>query len=179
MEKLLISIGILALLSACATVPESLQGDFAKLAMAQAKTPDAAGKRVRWGGEIVEVTPKPDETCFELVDYPLDAVARPVEGDNSGGRFIACTPGFYDPVIYSQGRELTVTGTLANPVAGNIGNYSYQYPQVTAATLYLWPRRTAGYGSGYGSGIYDPFFYSPFYGRRDGFLSFGGFGRFH
>jgi outer membrane lipoprotein len=96
---------------------------------------------VRWGGAIVNVRPGRDATCFEIVSKPLDPQARPRDGDETFGRFVACVPGFYDPAIYAPQRELTVTGTLAEPMQRQVGEYDYRFPVVKADTVYLWPRR--------------------------------------
>lgn len=163
-------------LAGCVTTPESLQGDFAEVASEQARNSSVAPTRVRWGGEIIAVTPNASETCFEMVRYRLDDSARPVDSDQSEGRFIACGAGFYDPAIYAQGRELTVTGTLAKPSTGKIGDFDYRYPRVTVDTLYLWPQPDQRYAR---RGYYDPFFYGGFLGYRRSFFGIHGFSRLH
>lgn len=150
-------------LGSCATTPEPLRGEFAMVAPQTAQNRNTTGQRLRWGGEIIQVTPGPNETCFELLGRSLEDNGRPVQGDKTQGRFIACAPGFYDPTVYAKDRELTVIGTLSEPVTGKIGNYDYHYPRVVAETIYLWPKRTEGYPAppGYYDPFYDPFF-SPF-----------------
>lgn len=181
MSKWLILIFSIVGLTACATVPDTLQGNFTEVTPGQARATDAVGARVRWGGSIAEVMPRKTETCFELVGYPLNDTARPIDGDTSSGRFIACGAGFYDPAIYAEGRDVTVTGTLTQSVSGKIGDYDYQYPRVAVDTLYLWPQPTPRYyaGRGYYDPFFSPFYGYPFYGYRSSFIGFHGFGRFH
>jgi outer membrane lipoprotein len=152
---------------ACVKPPAPLAGGpFAEITVPQAQQQSLEGQRVRWGGEIVTTTTSPDETCFEVVSRPLDAAARPRWTDQSDGRFLACTPRFYDPAVYSKGRELTVIGTLQAPTMGKIGEYEYRYPRVAAEEVYLWPQRPP-YGTVYyypwGGPVWYPFGYPYWY----------------
>jgi len=132
-------------LAGCASVPSQIAGtDFAALTPQQAVGQNAHGARVRWGGEIIRVDPKPESTCFEVLSRELYSDARPsrrVEG--SGGRFIACSKGFYDPAVYVKGRDLTVTGMLAGTEQHPVGDFNYTYARVDADNVYLWPQRSA------------------------------------
>jgi outer membrane lipoprotein len=53
-----------------------------------------------------------------MVSLPLDARARPRIVDQTYGRFEACAPGFFDPEIYEQRREMTVVGTVQDRPGG-------------------------------------------------------------
>jgi len=124
----------------CVRPPARLDyGQLDEVAVADAQTGAHEGARVRWGGTIVTVRPESSETCFEVVSRPLDVQARPRLTDDSGGRFLACAPGFYDPAVYAADRDLTVVGRLAPPVERSIGDYPYRYPVVRAEAVYLWP----------------------------------------
>ena len=151
----------LALVGGCVTTPEPLLGEFAAVTPQTAQNQHATGQRVRWGGKIIKNTLSQNETCFELLGNNLDTNGRPVEDDKTQGRFISCAPGFYEPTVYAKGRELTVVGTLGEPVSGKIGNYDYHYPRIAAQTVYLWPEREESYPVP--PGYYDPF-YDPFFG---------------
>jgi outer membrane lipoprotein len=147
-------------LSACMVPPPQLaKGPFQNIPVAQAQQQELRGGRVRWGGTIASVDVGKTDTCFEIVSHPLDKEARPVASDETGGRFIACAPGFYDPSVYAEGREVTVTGTLESPVTRKIGERDYLFPRVKASVVYLWPRRPP-----YRSYSY-PYYY-PYYGYR-------------
>jgi outer membrane lipoprotein len=148
-------------LSGCATVPAPIAGnDFSPVTPQQAVSQPAGDAHVRWGGEIIKVEPKADATCFEVIARGLYADARPNRHDNADGRFIACSKGFYDPAIYTTGRDLTVVGKLAGTEQHKVGDYNYTYAHVDADQVYLWPKRQ--YAAGY-SPYYDPF-WSPYYG---------------
>lgn len=156
-------------LGACATVPKPLQGEYASTKPAAASN---GGERVRWGGEIIRVETTADRSCFEILGRELDDSARPRRRDESAGRFLACRNGFYDPEVFTKGREVTVTGTLDGSEERKVGEYDYRYPRVDADVIYLWEKRVArayysdpypGFGFGYGYGFgWDPFWYRPF-----------------
>jgi outer membrane lipoprotein len=126
------------LLSACASIPEPLRGEF------QASAPgnvDAGGQTVRWGGRVIDVLPESGQTCLEVLGMPLDATARPRDLDADIGRFRACKSGFLDPAVFISGREVTITGRVDGEVSRQIGDYSYRMPKVSVDALLLWPER--------------------------------------
>jgi outer membrane lipoprotein len=135
------------LLSGCYKPPAPLAGTFPHVSITEAQRGEMTGQAVRWGGVIVSTMPKKEETCFEILARPLNSRARPERSDESQGRFLACAHGFYDPAVYSKGREVTVVGTLQQPEMRKIGEHEYEYPRVTAETVYLWPKRK--YASAY------------------------------
>jgi outer membrane lipoprotein len=155
------------LLAACARIPPQLQGTYPPLTVAEAQTQSTGvtGERVRWGGEIVSTTPSSGETCMEVVSKPLNRSMRPVPSDDTFGRFVTCSPGFFDPTIYAPNRDVTVVGTLEAPTTAKVGEYDYSFPKVRADNMFLWPKRTprdVGYypygyygypGWGYGLGV--------------------------
>ena len=153
-----------ALLAACATVPQPLQGNFAPVTSTGAQQGGANGTQVRWGGDIISTEPGQQSTCFYVLGRQLDDQARPIrDNTNTQGRFVACRAGFYDPEVFKPGREITVTGTLQGVVSRKVGDYDYAYPRVEANVVYLWPKRPMVVGSPYGPGWYDPF-WGPYWG---------------
>lgn len=167
MSRRLILPALLAMgLGACATVPQELTGTYTTVAPDNA-TAVAQGTRVRWGGRIIQTEPQERETCFFVLDEPLDSQARPERREESRGRFVACKQGFFDPEVYAKGREITVTGTVDGSETRKVGDFDYVYPRVNADVVYLWPKRPMYVPGPYP--YYDPFF-SPFY---DPFWGFG------
>mgnify|MGYP001057920814 CR=1 FL=1 len=155
------------LVSACATIPQPIAGDASEFSpiLANQATPQSTGQRVRWGGVLVSTEPQTDRTCLEVLARELDRSARPiVRNDVHFGRFMACGPGFRDPAVYTQGREVTLIGELTGFTEDLIGEYMYRYPMVTTQSLYLWPERaereepTRMYG-GFYQGFWGPFNY--------------------
>lgn len=134
----LVSVGLLA---GCNTTPAPLQGSFAGAQPADAVRAGGTGDRVRWGGRIVQVEPQADRSCFEVVSRPLGSTGRPLERDESAGRFIACRAGFYDPEVFQPGREITLVGTIEGFETRKVGEYDYRYPRLSAEVVYLWPVR--------------------------------------
>jgi outer membrane lipoprotein len=150
-------LALAAALSACATTPAPLQGQFTPLEPEQAVAQQQPGQAVRWGGRIVEVHTEKLYTCFEIVSAPLDSSTRPRRVDSSNGRFLACRNGFYEPEVFAVGRELTVSGHIDGFETRKIGDYDYRYPRVAADVVYLWPEYEEHHHH------YDPFYY-PYWG---------------
>ncbi len=130
------------LLAACATQPKPLQGEFNPITPRDAAQQESTGAVVRWGGRIVQVEPKENRTCFEIISTRLTASGRPYWAeDDTGGRFIACRDGFYDPAIFEKNREISFTGRIDGYENRRIGGYDYRFPHVAADVVYLWPIR--------------------------------------
>lgn len=102
-----------------------------------------AGEQVRWGGTIADVHNRADGTCLEVVSNELEGDGRPESSDRSAGRFIGCIDQFLDPAIYSEGREVTVIGTVSGSETGSIGELRYRYPVVTIERARLWEPEVA------------------------------------
>lgn len=185
MYKPLILATAVATLAACATVPQPLQGTFTQVnsVSAQQEGNGASGAQVRWGGQIIDTKPGPQETCFYVLQRPLDDQARPVAGSSDSetqGRFVACRAGFYDPEVFTRGRDITVTGVIQGTTSEKIGEYNYAYPHVQANVVYLWPKRVAV--NYYGPGYYDPFwgpYWGPGWGPWGGWGGWGGYGGYY
>ena len=157
-----ISIILLAsLVTACASVPQPLVGEFPSLEPQQAKQL-AQNQNIRWGGVIIAVNPQQDSTCLEILGKPMDTKQRPINEDGTIGRFIACKNQFLDPAVFAEGREVTVTGPIRQIEERLIGEFVYSYPIIDATTIYLWAERTDRV-SYYTGGFYYWPFYTPYY----------------
>lgn len=132
-----------ALLAACASAPEQIAFEQPNLNFTQvAQNPAAySEKEVRWGGIVARVENLEKDTLIEIVNLPLGRKARPVENQETGGRFIARVPGFLDPMIYEVGKEITVVGKLAKPMPGKVGEHKITFPVVDTRGHYLWKKR--------------------------------------
>lgn len=138
MSRLLWLVPMLAGVAACARPPHNLAGDFPSITVADAQQGRDDGTPIRWGGLLVQATPKQGQTCFEIVSRPLDRSARPIPSDETSGRFLACAPGFYDPSVYAPGRDVTVVGTLRGQQTRKVGDFEYRFPLVDARAVQLW-----------------------------------------
>ena len=130
-----------AVLSGCVSVPPPLSGEYSATSPQQAREQGGSGQHVRWGGEIIRVDPGADATCFEVLGRELGDDARPYRRDAQQGRFLACRKGFFDPEVFTRGREITVTGVVDGSESRKVGDYDYLYPRVAADVVFLWPQR--------------------------------------
>lgn len=140
MMRLLAIFLTVLLLSGCIAVPEQLAGEYPQI------TPQDSGQgnintRIRWGGMIIDTRPEEDQTCFEILSKRLDRSMRPLDEDQTGGRFIACKEGFLDPEVYTKGREVTLTGVINGSDIRKVGEFDYRYPLVNVQFLTLWEQR--------------------------------------
>ena len=151
------------LFSACTTIPEQLKGDYSALTPGNTTEKDLE-TRIRWGGVILETRPETNYTCFEILARQLEKSMRPEKSDQSGGRFIACKPGFYDPEVFEEGREITLTGKIIHIDVRKVGEFDYHFPVVDFEFMSMWPkRRDRPYYDYYG--LHRPYYWRyPFYG---------------
>lgn len=158
--RTLLALSAATLLHGCATnIPVEISKAPAGAPDLPAVAADAQafdGRRARWGGSIVNVENKPDETWVEILAKELDYYGRPRYTDRTTGRFLAQVEGFLDPQVHRKDRDMTVYGTIAGSRAGAIGGKPYTYPVVKAETTHLWPQTYAGRD--------DPWCRSAFYG---------------
>ncbi|WAC64481.1 Slp family lipoprotein [Pseudoxanthomonas sp. SL93] len=153
-----------ATLAACATAPKPLQGSFTPVNPRDSVAAPQVGAPVRWGGRIISTTPAQNSTCFQLVSRPLSGTGRPLSSapDATDGRFIACRAGFYDPAVFTEGREVTFVGRIEGYESTRIGEYDYQLPRMAADVVYLWPEvREVDVVYPY---YRDPFYWGPRWG---------------
>lgn len=143
--RLVLALIPLLLVVGCAsTAPEAIRSPLPgspDLAEVREDPPAHVGERVRWGGTIAKVHNGDTNTRLEVVGRPLTSQGRPASGDTTSGRFLAEVPGFLDPAVYSRGREITVTGRLAEPETRPIGEFDYRFPVVRVQDHHLWPAR--------------------------------------
>ena len=159
--SLVLLTGFLA--SACTTIPEQLKGEYTSL-IPENTTEQNLQTPVRWGGVILETRPEDNFTCFEILAKQLEKSMRPEKADQSGGRFIACKPGFYDPEVFEKGREVTVTGKLIHIDVRKVVDYDYHFPVVDIEFMSLWPERRVRAHYDY-YGMYRPYYWHyPHYG---------------
>ncbi|MDD5168086.1 MAG: Slp family lipoprotein [Syntrophales bacterium] len=98
------------------------------------------GKMVLWGGVIIETENSQDESKILVLQTALNIVDRPLNLDRSEGRFIVKEKGFFDPVIFARGREITVAGQIIGKEDLPLGKIRYEYPVIVPAQFILWER---------------------------------------
>ncbi len=128
------------LVSGCATAP--FDASTANLALSPQQVIDhpqqSPGKVVLWGGTILDIRNRADYTQLEILAYPLDRQQRPATQSASLGRFFIRQKGYLEPETYTQGREVTVMGTISKVEKGAIGESKYTYPVIESKQLHLW-----------------------------------------
>lgn len=173
---------VMAVLSGCASVPESIRGtsptpqqDLVRDGRAAAVR--RAGSALRRQGHRRQN--EQGKTRLEIATVPLDASARPALGAPSRGRIYADVSGFLDPVDF-RNQLVTVVGPITGTEQGKIGSTDYRYMVMQVIGYKRWrvvqevmtppgymdpywgmgpyPRhRGWGYGGwGYGGGWYSP-----------------------
>ena len=104
------------------------------------KTPGGyVGEVVMLGGKILKTQASHTSSELTVLQLPLGSKYRPVNSDQSKGRFLVRSDQFLDPAIYQKGRLLTVVGILKGSQARNIGGFEYVYPLLEAIEIKLWP----------------------------------------
>ncbi|MFB9069065.1 Slp family lipoprotein [Pseudofulvimonas gallinarii] len=141
MKRLSIAVILSSLSVGCASVPKPLGGEYLPSQPRAVVEAGRNGGPVRWGGSIIAVEPEAERTCIQVLARELGPDARPRLRDPDEGRFVACRAGFYDPEVFTEGREVTVTGIVAAMTTRVVGEYPYTMPEVAADVIYLWPPR--------------------------------------
>jgi outer membrane lipoprotein len=170
----LLALGVVVLVAGCATSPVSKEMRQAAKSqppfdLVKANPAAYKGRPVILGGIIVKTANLPKMTEVEILQRPLSSYNdRPADTDLSQGRFLARCPGFLDSAVYTEGREVTVSGTVAGQETRALDQTQYPYPVIACSSIYLWPNRPPpayyyyppyGYGPwGYGWGGY-PYWY--------------------
>ncbi len=131
------------LLAGCAQYPDPVRvSDTNSLVSYEAAMKAGINQgTARWSGVIAKVENNAKETRLEIVYFPAKSNGRPLLSDNTLGRFVAYVPSFLDPMIYQQGKQITVLGPLAASETGMVDKFKYVYPVISQATVYLWPKQ--------------------------------------
>ncbi len=98
------------------------------------------GSVVIWGGVIIGIMNRPDGTTLAVLETPLSYRERPEGSEQSQGRFIAETPQFLDPAVFSSGRKVTIAGTITGKETRPLGKAKvpYIYPVIRIKQIHLW-----------------------------------------
>ena len=123
------------------------------------------GKRVMFGGAIVETRALAEGTEIEVVQKEIDFTGYPEAGDESGGRFIFFKKGFLEPEIYSKGRGITGVGKLTRTQMGKVGERPYEFPVIEVEEIKLLEdiERNPYFYPPYWDPWYRPHSYAPYW----------------
>jgi outer membrane lipoprotein len=117
------------------------------------------GKWVMLAGIIVSsMIQKDGSTYLEIVQKPANSEGKPLQTDESGGRFIAVSKQFLDPAVYQGGRVITVVGEVVGDTVRPLGGMTYRYPLLAIEALHLWEPSygpSSGFSFGVGVGVFQ------------------------
>lgn len=109
------------------------------------------GKTIVLGGTILGIENREGTTVVEVLEQEMNSRLMPVDPESSAGRFLVEFDGFKDPAVFTNGKLLTVAGTITGVRKRRLGGSTYTYPVIRPVEHYLWKRR--GYGGGPRIGI--------------------------
>ncbi len=105
------------------------------------KTPDVyKDEIIMLGGKILETNVSSTLSELTVLQLALGNNGRPVNLDQSRGRFIVQSKQFLDPAIYQKEMLLTIVGKLKGSNIRAIGGFDYVYPLVEPIEIKLWPK---------------------------------------
>jgi outer membrane lipoprotein len=134
---------LLGLVCACAAPRLGAEGvDPGLLPVQAAADPEAArGRRVRWGGVVLQVVDKGDSTDLEVLAYPLRDGGRPRTEAAPLGCFLARNPLHSDPADLAPGSRVTLVGRVAGTVPCPAGEAERVCPVLEVELLHRWTAR--------------------------------------
>ena len=78
---------------------------------------------------------------MEVVQSPLETDDLPEDvSHSSGGRFLATTSRFLDPIVYKSGRKVTVVGQVQGKKTLPIDQVEYIYPVISIREIHVWTK---------------------------------------
>lgn len=169
MKCLMMIAAAFLLLSGCAHVisedSRSLVDPAITFSSLRAAPDSFVGKYVMLGGVLAGVRNDKDGSRLEVVQTPLESDDLPEEASHaSGGRFLAVTTAFLDPLVYKTGRRVTLVGQVQGKQALPIDQTDYIYPVLTIREIHVWKKSEINPPDypppGY---YYDPFWWGPPY----------------
>lgn len=133
---------VLVALAGCAHVVSSAMREKARPDLTFSTVlgnPDAyKGETVIWGGVIIGVINRENDTLIKVLETTLDSYGMPMERESSKGRFIALVKGYADEEVYRKGYMLTVAGEVAGKESLPVGESQYVYPVMLAKEVHVW-----------------------------------------
>lgn len=179
MIRLIFIIQMVLLVSACSHIPETIRNapqPNVQLLDVQKDFMKYQDKMVRWGGAVIDVENKENETILQMMAYPLRDRGYPDLTEEAQGRFIVKANKFLDPAIYTKNSELSIFGQLVDERELLVGQKSLKLPAVELQQLYLWPKYRqrryggyCGYSAYYGRYRYDRYGYRRLYYKPRGY----------
>jgi outer membrane lipoprotein len=129
------------LLAACASAPFELKDVDTQLTPNDVMSnPSVAhGKRVMWGGMIVNTRNLQNATEVEILAYPLTSSGAIKKDQAAQRRFLLVKEGYLESADYSRGRYISALGKVEGTRPGKVDEAPYVYPVLRAEQTHLWP----------------------------------------
>jgi outer membrane lipoprotein len=127
--------------AACSGVSPAIKAEGAEIVAFQAleQNPDQyGGKTVILGGYILEVRDLGGKTLVSVLQAPLDFRYQPKSKDLSQGRFVTLYNGILDSTAYTQGRQITLRGTVAGPSKETVESCPSPCLRIHSEAIHLW-----------------------------------------
>ena len=177
-------LAFVAILSGCATTPSGQQigttDSTVKVSSVRQQPEHYQNAEVIWGGSVIGIDNRAEETWIEIIDRPLRRSGIPDLREKSNGRFFAIVPGFLDPLDYSDGQSITISGTVTGSETRKISEADYNYPKVAVVDHQLWPKaQVSSTRRRYSSRRYYPYDYYRYPYRRHYGIGYGRHGHGH
>ena len=96
------------------------------------------GRYVLVGGAIASVTNRPEGGQLEVVQLPVDRQGMPEDTFNTGGRFLAMSDRFLDPLVFKEGKRVTIVGEVTGVRVKTLDQVNYRYPEIGIREVYVW-----------------------------------------
>ena len=96
------------------------------------------GRHLLLAGGIAGVRNTSEGGELELAQFATDENGMITDTANSGGRFIARSPGFLDPVVYRTGLMVSLVGEVQGKKNMLLGDIVYTYPILALREIHLW-----------------------------------------
>ena len=133
--------------------------------------PDAyKGRLYILGGLIAEARFTEQGSQLEVLAVPVDSYGYLKEYERSSGRFLAVYPKgkvLLDPIVYKNGREVTIAGEFRELRKGRIDEMEYVYPVFEIRQIHLFEEKQYYYNR-YPYPYYPyypyPYWYNPYWG---------------
>lgn len=97
------------------------------------------GAMVLLGGRVIETLTKAGATELVVLQLEIGSRDRPLDNDQSQGRFLVRSEHFIDPALFPPGTLITVVGRLQGSESRLIGEMPYTYPVIEPAEMKKWP----------------------------------------
>jgi outer membrane lipoprotein len=99
---------------------------------------DYRGKYLLAGGIIARIANSRTGGELEILQFQVDGSGYPDTAAAPGGRFLARTETFLDPLVFRPGLPTTLVGEVAGEERRELDGVDYRYPVLKVRELHVW-----------------------------------------